>query len=286
MLHKRFVFCTGAVLFLSSAAITSVAAQQVTIKETPPAAAADPQLVTAANPAAAKAHYKRACALQGKGEVDECILEFQQAIHLDMPDPAGTAHNPIQTADAYRQLGKIRQDKNQLISAVANYRASLKLQPNEAQTHVSLADALFDREFYDSSAAEYRAGLRLDPLGRQVDLTNLHINLGNCLDKLKQTVGAVTEYRKAVRLTPNDDTAHYNLSVELVLLGRYPEALRECREAIRLSPEDASYCDQLGDILYDSGEHEQGRVEWRKVLRMDDADEADTAREELAEYGP
>lgn len=261
-----------------------VAAQQVTIKETPSAATAHPYSVMAANPAAARAHYRRACALQGNGKIDECILEFQQSIHLDMPDPAGTAHNPVQTADAYRQLGIIRQAKNQLISAVANYRASLRLEPNDVVTLVNLGDALNDRELHSSALTEYQTALRLDPKGIQIDIEGVHISIGNCLDDLNQQVAAVHEFRTAVRLSPNEYTAHYDLGRELNVLGRFPEALREMREAIRLRPHDAQSHDALGWILYDSGRQEEGRIEWRKVLRMGDPNEADAAREELADH--
>ena len=237
------------------------------------------------DPASAEAHYDLANSLHDGDQIDACILEYQQAIHLDMPDPAGVAHNPVQTADAYRQLGDIRRDKKQLISAVANYRASLKLAPNDAPTHESLAGALFGRELYTNSAAEYQTALRLAPNRTKENLAAFHTKYGNCLDQLKQYEAAATEYRTAVRLMPNSDVPHFDLACELEILGHSAEALRECREAIRLNPGDAEYYDELGVSLYRSGRHEEARIEWRKVLRMGDADAADRAREELQEYG-
>lgn len=284
MLHKRLVFCVGAGLLLSGVAVTFVAAQQVTIKETPPGVAAGRQpAVTAADPAAAKVHYKRAYALLGVGQTDASILEFQQAIHLDMPDPAGAAHNPVQTADAYRNLGEIRQAKNQLISAAANYRASLRLAPNNALTHAYLGDALCVRGLEAEAVPEYRTALRLDPAGQTVNLASVHENLGSCYAHLKQYETAVAEYRAVVRLMPNDYQTHYNLGLTLDEMHRYSDSIREHREALRLRPGYAPARNGLGCSLFNSGDREAGRVEWRKVLRMGDADAADEAREHLAD---
>ena len=298
--------------------VHTAAAQQVTIKETPPAAAgqvqasaadqaaarkqiargnrlrdgngsdddaaAEYRLALRRDPQSAEAHYDLAGVLQDEGETEDCILEYQQAIHLDMPDPNGPARHPAQTANAYRQLGIIRQAKNQLISAVANFRASLRLAPNDVPTMVNLGDALYDRQLYSSSLAEYQAALRLDPQGRDLDLETVHVAIGNCLDRLNQPLPAVHEYRIAVRLSPNDDAVHYDLGRELEVLSRYPEALRELREAIRLNPHAAQNHYELGAILYNSGQQELGRVEWRKVLRMGDPNQADAAREALADH--
>lgn len=309
----------AAYLLLGMIVICPAAAQQVTIKETPAAAgqapvsaadqaaaqkhvergnrfqdgpnggdmdtaAAEYRLALRRDPRNAEAHYQLALVLQDEGKTDECILEYQQAIHLDMPDPAGPAHHALQTANAYRQLGSIRQEKNQLISAVANFRASLRLAPSDVPTLVNLGDALYDRQLYSASLTEYQAALRLDPQGRDLDLVTVHIATGNCLDGLNQPVPAVHEYRTAVRLSPNNAVAHYDLGRELEALDRYPESIREIREAIRLNPRDAQSHYELGLILYNSGEQESGRVEWRKVLRMGDPNQADAAREALADH--
>lgn len=268
--------------FLLSAALGGpAAAQQVTIQETPAPATGQ----AGAGAANAAAHYNLANALRSSGKDNESIAEYQQAIHLDMPDPAGPAHHPSQTAEAYRQLGIIRQAKNQLISATANFRASLRLEPNNPKTHIDLAESLYGRSLYAAAVPEYQAALRLDPTGEHgVDLAVTHNNLGACDAELKNYVAALTECRAVIRLTPNSYQPHCNLGMALLHLRRYPEAIREFQETLRLNPQLALARFSLGTALYNSGQQAMGRIEWRKVLRMGDADAVDMAREALADY--
>lgn len=318
-MKRHFILLTTAVLF-SGAAEWPAAAQQVTIKETPSLAAApaavsasdqatarqhiergdslrnglhggDPagaaseyRLAQRLDPSSAEAHSDLANVLQGSGDREAAILEYQQAVHLDMPDPSGPARHPSQTAEAYRQLGTIRQAKNQLISATANFRASLRLEPNNPRTHIGLAEALYGRGLYGAAIPEYRAGLSLDPTGQHgADLAITHNNLGVCDAELKNYAAALTEYHAVTRLMPNSYQPHCNLGATLLELKRYPEAIREFQEALRLNPQFAPARISLGTAFYDSGQQEEGRIEWRRVLRMGDADAVDVARELLAD---
>lgn len=317
-MKRHFILLTA--ILLGGASEWPVAAQQVTIKGMPPLAAApaavsasdqamarqhiergnslrnephggnpvgaalEYRLAQRSDPSSAEAHYELANVLQGKGDMEAVILEYQQAIHLDMPDPAGSAQHPSQTADAYRQLGTIRQAKNQLISATANFRASLRLEPNNPQTHLGLAYALECRELYAAAVPEYQAALRLDPTGqRGVDKALAHNNLGVCDTDLKDYAAALPEYHAVLHLTPNAYHPHCNLGTALLGLKRYPEAIREFREALRLNPQYAFARNSLGMALYNSGQQEAGRIEWRKVLRTGDADAVDVARELLGD---
>jgi len=250
----------------------------------PVGAASEYRLAQRSDPSSAEAHYDLANVLPGGGDKEAAILEYQQAIHLDMPDPNGPAQHPLQTAEAYRQLGIIRQAKNQLISATANFRASLRLEPNNSQTHLGLAFALECRELYAAAIPEYQAALRLDPTGqRGVDTALAHNNLGVCDTDLKDYAAALPEYHAVLHLTPNAYHPHCNLGTALLGLKRYPEAIREFRESLRLNPQYAFARNSLGMVLYNSGQEEAGRIEWRKVLRTGDADAVDVACELLAD---
>ena len=107
-----------------------------------------------------------------------------------------------------------------------------------------------------------------------------HVNLGLALEAQGKLDEAVAEYREAIRLKPDDASAHFNLGNALKLpgearrgdgrmprgdpaqarrrlrplrprpgswdQGKYDEAVAEFREAIRLKPDDAAAHNNLG----------------------------------------
>jgi tetratricopeptide (TPR) repeat protein len=60
---------------------------------------------------------------------------------------------------------------------------------------------------------------------------------------------AEVEFRKAVRLEPNNAEYHHNLGRTLYSQGRYAEAEAEYREAVRLEPKDTLYRDSLDNVV-------------------------------------
>ena len=98
-----------------------------------------------------------------------------------------------------------------------------------------------------NSTTEYGFGLALANLGR--------------LDE------AMSHYRKALELNPNDAEAHHNLGVVYAGQGRFDEAMHHCRKALDINPDYAYAHYDLGtmlarqDRLDEAIEHYQKAVE-------------------------
>jgi protein O-mannosyl-transferase len=99
---------------------------------------------------------------------------------------------------AYARLGQVFSKEGRTDEAISQYRQALKLNPDAADTHYNLANAL------------YRKGL-----------------LGE----------AISEYQENLRLNPNDAGGHNNLGIALFRAGRRQEAIAHFQEALRLKPD-------------------------------------------------
>jgi Flp pilus assembly protein TadD len=64
----------------------------------------------------------------------------------------------------------------------------------------------------------------------------------------------MAESREALRLNPNNETAHINLGVALGKKGDWDGAIAEGREALRLYEKNESAHVYLGGILAEKGE--------------------------------
>ena len=82
---------------------------------------------------------------------------------------------------------------------------------------------------------EFRAALRIDPNDESA-----HYNLGTAFGSKGNWHGEIAEEREALRLNPNNDKAHCNLGIALLNIGEWDSALQEFHAAYVLDPKKAT----------------------------------------------
>lgn len=147
--------------------------------------------------------------------------------------------------------------------AETEYRAAVRLQPQDSDLHAALGAALGSKGDRDGEIAEYREALRLNPNNDRA-----HNNLGVALGRKGDWDEAIAEEREALRLNPNDDAAHYNLGLALGHKGDWDGAIAEEHEALHLNPnDDAAHC-AFGVALGHKGDWDGDIAEQREALRL------------------
>jgi tetratricopeptide (TPR) repeat protein len=139
----------------------------------------------------------------------------------------------------------------------------LRLQPDLAEAHDNLGNALKERGELEEAVACYRQALRLKP-----DLAEAHSNLGSAFQGQGKLEEAVACYRQALRLKPDLAEAHNNLGGALKDLGELEEAMACCRQALRLRPDYAEAHIILGSALQDRGELDEAMACFQQALRL------------------
>jgi superkiller protein 3 len=190
------------------------------------------------------AHYNLGKALRDKGQPDEAIAEYREAIRLK-PDLA-MAHN---------NLGSALPDKGQLDEAIAECREALRLQEDFAMAHNNLGNALYAKGQRDEAIAEWREAIRL-----KKDYPEAHNNLGQGLQAKGRLDEAIAEYQEAIRLKKNFAGAHNSLGWLLATSSdprfRDPaQAVQSARKAVELQTEDGNNWNTLGVAYYANGEY-------------------------------
>jgi tetratricopeptide (TPR) repeat protein len=126
--------------------------------------------------------------------------------------------------------------KGQYADAEAEYRAAVRLDPENADLHVCLGIARGTKGDTDGEIAECREALRLNPKNEDV-----RYNLGGALGRKGDWDGMIAEEREALRLNPNNAGAHRLLGFALEHKHDPQEALQEYRAAYELNPHDPDY---------------------------------------------
>ena len=208
-------------------------------------------------PGYAQAHNNLGAALARQGQIDEAIAQYLEAVRLD-PN-YGQAHF---------DFGIALERKGQTGEAMRQYEEAIRLMPDNADAHNNLGAMLDEQGQTDQAIRQYQEVLRLKP-----DHADAHHNLGVALGRLGQTDEAIRHLQEAIRLKPDDGDAHYNLGIALARKGQMDEAIRQYQEAIRLKPDNADARNGLGAVLVGINQIDEAIRQFQEVLRLkpDDA---------------
>ena len=198
------------------------------------------------------AHKFLGDALDKKGQIDEAISHYQEALRLKPDD-----------ALVYNNLGVAFDKKGMSEDAIHQYREIIRLEPDRPFAHYNLGNALLMKGQIDEAINQYQEALRLKP-----DYADGHNNLGNALGSKGQTEAAIDQYRQALRLKPEDGLTHNNLAVALDKLGRSDEAISHYQEAVRLNQDNAIAHNNLGTALNKKGRTDEAIIQFQEAIRL------------------
>jgi Flp pilus assembly protein TadD len=194
------------------------------------------------------ARYNLGNALRNRGQLDEAIAEYREAIRLNKDD-----------ANPHISLGALLCDqKRDYDGAIAEFREVIRLQKDDAVAHFNLGNALYHKGQLDEAIAEYREAIRI-----KKDYIEAHCNLGSALREKGQLDDAIAAYKEAIRIKKDDPVAHINLGDALRHKGMLDESIAEYREAIRLKKDFAQAHCNLGHALVQKGHFQQAVEELR-----------------------
>jgi Tfp pilus assembly protein PilF len=133
-----------------------------------------------------------------------------------------------ESAEIHNNLGNALRRAGRVEGAINAYRSAIALAPGLAAAHFNLGLATLQRGEAAAAAQCFRTALKAQP-----DLADAHLNLGFLLEEEGDHAGAIAAYRGAVAADPGCVEAHVNLGMQLLLRGEYPEGWAEYEWRLR-----------------------------------------------------
>jgi tetratricopeptide (TPR) repeat protein len=179
------------------------------------------------------AHNSLGTALDAKGQADEAIRHYQDAIRLKPDYP-----------EAHYNLGNELARKGDIDEAIRHYQEAIRLKPDYAETYYNLGLVLTGKGRMEEAIRQFQAAIRVKP-----DYADAHFNLAMLLARGGRISEAINEFQAAIRLRPFDADAHNYLGLALAGKGQIDEAITQYRAAIRLKPDYAEARNNLARAL-------------------------------------
>jgi TolB-like protein/tetratricopeptide (TPR) repeat protein len=211
-------------------------------------------------------------------EVAERVASEVSAV-LTPEDQARLSVTPTTSPDAYQEYLKGRfhwghRSEEGLVSAIADFRRAIELDPVFAAAYSGLADCyavlpyyfntVQPREAFTRGLEAARAALELAP-----DMAAAHASYGYfLLLRDRDWEGAERELRLAISLDPSYPTAHHWLSDLLAFSERFDEAEAEERRALELDPLSFISNFTLGHRFYWRGEIEAAIPHYERTIGL------------------
>ncbi len=182
------------------------------------------------------------------------------------PDEAARAYrgavgvNP-EDAEAHLNLGNALEAVGEIDDAAAAYNRAIELRPDFAEAHYNLGNAARKQGHGQQAAAHYRRALDIAP-----NLAEAHNNLGEALLDLDDPKGAIGHYRLALKCRPGMAGTLNNLGNAHVRLGETDAAIDYYRQALDIDPGDATAITNLGNALMDKGAFDDALAHHRRAI--------------------
>ena len=145
--------------------------------------------------------------------------------------------------------------------AVEYYNRALKLKPGDAGTCVAIASIRAARGEFERAIDSYREGLKYNP-----DNADLRSELGLFLMQLNRVDEGIVELEEAVKIKA-DSVTYGNLGLAWAQKGQLDKA-KECyARSLQLNPDNANTHYNLGNAYFTQNMPEKAIAEYRAVIR-------------------
>jgi tetratricopeptide (TPR) repeat protein len=234
-----------------------------------------PSLTTSSTlPPSPADHFTRGVIYAQQGHWDNAIREYHAALAN------------YDAADRHCTVGLICWLQDRPDQAMQEYKAALKIKPDNAELHFNLGMLLCTQQgFSDEVVHEWKKAAQLgfetardllnlsrESSGSQNASVQEHFDRGRAYSEQGRFDKAIQEYQAALRINPNFAEAHNNLGWAYKQQGHLEEATDEYENALRIDPDFALAYHNLAWAYGEKGRFDKTIRAFQSALRINPND--------------
>jgi tetratricopeptide (TPR) repeat protein len=183
----------------------------------------------------------------------QCVLDvYHQILMLN-----------AESAEADMLAGEAMDGMQDHEGATQQFRAAVKVNPQEPNVHFGLGYLLWTQGQYEEAAKEFQAELANVP-GNAQAVTYL----GDTDMKTNNPDAALPLLKKAIQFSPQMELAHLDLGILYSDAGNQQDALKELKIAARLAPADVKPHYRLARLYQAMGNKLEANAEFQKTKTL------------------
>lgn len=202
---------------------------------------------------AGSAEFNAALAAARSGQLDSARVLVERAIALNASN-----------AKAFKLRGDLHQRAKETEAALADYKTSEQLDPNDARLYISRAALRINERMLKTALKDCEKAIDLDPTD-----ADGYYNRACALYLGDNVEAARKDAEKAVKLDPKHADALYLSGVTKGELYQEDAGLEDIQEALRLKPEIPGGLMSVAVLLYEARRYEEAIDKFTQVIASD-----------------
>ena len=211
-----------------------------------------------------KAYYLRGISNKLSNQYEVALLDFKSAIKHD-----------TNNTDAYFQKGTVEVETEKFNEAIETLTKTIQKSPKHAQAYFVRGISHFEeasRKEFDHKKSHLHSALSDFNKCLEIDekIEPAYFDRGEVKMELRDYIGAIADFKKAIELKPNDLEAHYLKAICNYHYGYEDIATKEMKDIVNMDSTYANARYFIAERLYETQKYKEALVEFNKLFNIEE----------------